>query len=201
MDTKSLFKVTYGLYLLSANENGKDNACIINTAVQVANNPDKISVSVTKGSLTAEMIEKTGSFNISVISTEAQFSLFEHFGMKTGRDFNKFEAFDSVKRSENGLLYLDKYSNAFISVKVTQVVDLGSHLLFIGLMTDGKILSDKESCTYAYYHANIKPVPTSSGTTKGWRCTICGYEYDGEDLPEDFICPLCKHPASDFEKM
>lgn len=201
MDTKSLFKLTYGLYLLSAEYNGKDNGCIINTAVQIANNPDRISVSVTKGSLTCEMIEKTGNFNISSISTEADFSLFEHFGMKTGRDTDKFENSPDVSRSENGIYYLTKACNAFISVKVTQTIDMGSHMLFIGEMTDGKVLSDKDSCTYAYYHANIKPAPTSSSATKGWRCTICGYEYEGESLPEDYICPLCKHPASDFEKM
>ncbi len=201
MDTKSLFKLTYGLYLLSANENGKDNASIINTAVQVANNPDKISVSVTKGSMTAEMIERTKEFNISSISTEAEFSLFEHFGMQSGRDADKFASFSDVKRSANGILYLDKFANAFLSVKVTRIIDLGSHLLFIGDMTDGEVLSDVDSCTYAYYHANIKPKPVSDNTSKGWRCTICGYEYEGETLPADYICPLCKHPASDFEKM
>lgn len=202
MDSKSLFKLTYGLYLICAKENDKDNACIINTAVQIANNPDKISVSVTKGSLTCEMISSTGKFNISSISTDADFSLFEHFGMKSGRECDKFDSFTDVKRSENGLLYLTKYSNAFISVNVTQTVDLGSHILFIGEMTDGEVLSDKESCSYAYYHANIKPAPKiSDKSVKGWRCTICGYEYEGEELPADYICPLCKHPASDFEKM
>ena len=201
MDTKSLFKLTYGLYLLSASSDGKDNGCIINTAVQIANNPDRISVSVTKSSLTCEMIEKAGKFNISSISTEADFSLFEHFGMKTGRDTDKFAEFSDVARSENGIYYLTKESNAFISVKVIQTIDMGSHILFIGEMTDGEILSDKDSCSYAYYHANIKPAPASSAKTKGWRCTICGYEYEGEELPSDYICPLCKHPASDFEKM
>lgn len=202
MDTKSLFKLTYGLYLICVNENGKDNACIINTAVQVSNNPDKISVSVTKGSLTCEMIASTGKFNISCIDTDAEFSLFEHFGMKSGRNIDKFNNFTDVKRSENGILYLTKHANAFISVKVTKTVDLGSHMLFIGEMTDGEILSDNESCSYSYYHTNIKPAPKATvESVKGWRCTICGYEYEGEELPADYICPLCKHPASDFEKM
>ena len=202
MDSKALFKLTYGLYLLSANENGKDNACIINTAVQIANNPDRLSVAVTKGSLTCDMILKTEKFNISSISTEADFSLFEKFGMKSGRDEDKFSDFSDVARSENGLLYLTKASNAFVSVKVTQTVDMGSHILFIGEMTDGEILSDKDSCSYAYYHANIKPAPKKTeNAVKGWRCTICGYEYEGEELPSDFICPLCKHPASDFDKV
>ena len=202
MDNKSLFKLTYGLYIISANYNGKDNACIINTAVQVANNPDKISVSVAKGGLTCDMIAASGKFNISSVTTEADFSLFEHFGMKSGRDIDKFEGFTDVVRSENGLYYITKASNAYISVKVTQSLDLGSHMLFIGEMTDGEVLSDKESCTYAYYHANIKPAPkASSEQAKGWRCTICGYEYEGEELPPDYICPLCKHPASDFERI
>ncbi len=201
MDTKSLFKLTYGLYLLSANDANRDNACIINTAAQIANNPDRISVSVTKGSLTADMIARDGKFNISSISTEADFKLFEHFGMQSGRDVDKFESFKAVKRSENGLYYLTEAANAFISARVTQSIDLGSHMLFIGEMTDGQLLSDKESCTYSYYHANIKPQPTSGDDMKGWRCKVCGYVYDGEELPGDYICPLCKHPASDFEKM
>ena len=201
MDSKSLFKLTYGLYFLSANMDGKDNGCIINTAVQIANNPDKISVSVSKGGLTCEMIEKTGKFNISSLTVDAEFSLFEKFGLKSGRDTDKFADFNDIARSENGLVYLTKYSNAFISVKITQVVDMGSHMLFIGEMTDGEVISDKESCSYAYYHANIKPAPRKPSTSGGWRCTICGYEYEGEELPADYICPLCKHPASDFEKM
>lgn len=202
MDTKSLFKLTYGLYFLSASENGKDNACIINTAVQVANNPDLISIAVTKGSLTCDMIASTRKFNISTISTEADFSLFEHFGMKSGRDIDKFSAFPYVKRSPNELYYLTRFANAFISAYVIETVDLGSHMMFIGQMVGGEVLSDAPSCTYAYYHSDIKPKPTApSDGAKGWRCTICGYEYEGENLPEDYICPLCKHPASDFEKM
>ena len=200
MDSKSLFKLTYGLYLLSANHDGKDNACIINTAMQVANNPDKISVAVTKGSLTCEMISASGKFNVSSISEKADFSLFEHFGMKTGRDTDKFAEFSNVKRSENGVLYLAAFANAFISVKVKQTVDLGTHLMFIGDMTDGEVLNEDDSCTYAYYHKHIKPAPKESKGKSVWVCTICGYEYEGEELPTDYICPLCKHPASDFEK-
>ena len=201
MDTKSLFKLSYGLYLLSANSGGKDNACIINTAVQVANSPDRIAVSVTKGSLTESMIKENKKFNISVISKEADFSLFEHFGMKSGRDVDKFADFTDVKRSPNELYYLTKWTNAYISVYVQEIVDLESHTLFIGQMVGGEVLSDSEPCTYAYYHSDIKPKPTSSADKKGWRCTICGYEYEGEELPADFICPLCKHPASDFERI
>lgn len=201
MDTKSLFKLSYGLYLLTANAGGKDNGCIINTAVQVANSPDRIAVSVTKGSLTESMIAENKKFNISVISKEAEFSLFEHFGMKTGREVDKFADFTDVKRSPNELYYLTKWANAYISVYVQEIVDLGSHTLFIGQMVGGEVLSDSESCTYAYYHSNIKPAPKSSADKKGWRCTICGYEYEEEVLPDDYICPLCKHPASDFERI
>ena len=201
MDNKSLFKLTYGLYLLSANDGEKDNACIINTAVQVANNPDKIAISVTKGSLTESMIKESRKFNISAISTDAEFSLFEHFGMKSGRDIDKFSDFTDVKRSPNDLYYLTKWANAYVSVYVQEIVDLGSHTLFIGQMVGGEVLSDKESCSYAYYHASIKPAPAAPAGKKGWRCTICGYEYEGEILPDDFICPLCKHPAFDFERM
>ena len=147
------------------------------------------------------MIEKTGKFNISSLTVDAEFSLFEKFGLKSGKDTDKLADFNDIARSENGLVYLTKYSNAFISVKVTQVVDMGSHMLFIGEMTDGEVISDKESCSYAYYHANIKPAPAEPSASGGWRCTICGYEYEGEELPADYICPLCKHPASDFEKM
>ena len=202
MDVKSLFKITYGLYLLTANVDGKDNGCIINTAVQVANSPDRIAVSVTKGSLTESLIARNRKFNISVISKDAQFSLFEHFGMKSGREIDKFADFTDVKRSPNEVYYLSKWATAYISVYVQEIVDLGSHTLFIGQMVGGEVLSESEPCTYAYYHSDIKPAPKPSvkGAT-GWRCTICGYEYTGEELPEDYICPLCKHPASDFEKM
>ncbi len=200
MDSKSLFKLTYGLYLLSANNGVRDNACVINTAVQIANNPDRISVSVTKGSLTSDMIVSTGKFNLSSISTEATFDLFEHFGMQSGRNIDKFKDFTAVKRSENGLYFLTESSNAFISVNVTQTIDMGSHMLFIGVMTDGEVLSDKDCCSYSYYHANVKPKPQAE-SKKGWVCKICGYVHEGEELPDDYICPLCKHPASDFEKM
>ena len=198
MDTKALQNITYGLYLLSAEENGKDNACIINTVVQVANNPARVSISVAKGSLTHDMIKNTNKFTVAAITQEAKFDLFKHFGLQSGRDTDKFAGRSDVARAENGIYYLTSCANAYISAWVTDVIDLGSHTLFIATVTQTKVLSDANPCTYSYYHSNIKenPAPTAK---KGWRCTICNYVYEGENLPADFICPLCKHGAEDFE--
>ena len=199
MNVEALYKLTYGVYLLSARENGKDNACIINTAVQVANNPTRISVAVIKGNLTHDMIVATGEFNLSAISEDASFDLFKHFGMQSGRDVDKFETFKDVERSENGLYYLNKFANAFMSLKVLESYDLGSHTMFIAELVDAEVLSDKPSCSYGYYQTTIKTAAPKPAVKKGWRCKICGYVYEGENLPEDYICPLCKHPAEDFE--
>lgn len=201
MNTTALYNITYGVYLLSANENGQDNACIINTAVQVANNPARISISVIKDNLTHDMIMATKQFNLSAITKDAPFSLFQNFGMQSGRSADKFASFNDVKRSENGLLYLTKYSNAFLSLKVTETLDLGSHTLFIAELTDGEVLSSDESCTYGYYQTSIKQTAPQPETKKGFRCTVCGYVYEGDELPEDYICPLCKHGAEDFEAL
>ena len=199
MNTKALYNLTYGVYLLSANENGKDNACIINTAVQVANNPVRITIAAIKGNLTHDMILSTGTFNLSSISTDAPFSLFKHFGMQSGKDVDKFADFKDVSRSANGLYYLTKYANAFLSLKVTKSLDLGSHTLFIAELEDGEVLSPDACCTYGYYQTTIKsnaPKPTAKS---GWKCKICGHVYEGDSLPDDYICPLCKHGAEDFE--
>ena len=201
MNTTALYNITYGVYLLSANENDKDNACIINTAVQVANNPTRISISVIKDNLTHDMIMSTKQFNLSAITKDAPFSLFQNFGMQSGRNSNKFENFNEVKRSENGLLYLTKYSNAFLSLKVTETMDLGSHTLFIAELTDADVISSEESCTYGYYQTVIKQTAPQPEAKKGFRCTVCGYIYEGEELPQDYICPLCKHGAEDFEAL
>lgn len=199
MNTKALYNLTYGVYLLSASENGKDNACIINTAVQVANNPTRISIAAIKGNLTHDMILSTGEFNLSAISTDAPFSLFKHFGMQSGRDVDKFAEFTDVARSENGLYYLTKYANSFVSLKVTETLDLGSHTLFIAELVDGEVLSSKPACTYSYYQTTIKNSAPKPAVKKGWKCTICGHVYEGENLPADYICPLCKHGPEDFE--
>ena len=205
MDKKAMYRLTYGLFILTANEKGKDNGCIINTAIQAAGEPNQISISVSKQDYTHDMIMRTGVFTVSSITEKADFSLFKRFGFQSGKDNNKFDGFDGWLRGINGVPYITESCNAYISVKVEKTVDLGSHTLFIGEVTDMEVLSDDPSVTYAYYQSNIKPKPEKVSTTpKGetvWRCIICGYEYVGEELPPDFICPWCKHPASDFEKI
>lgn len=200
MDNSAFFKIGYGLYVLTANENGKDNGCIVNTVMQVTNTPNRIAVAVNKGNYTCEMMERTGVFNISVISEQASFDMFRHFGFQSGREVNKFADFSGCTRGENGVLYVTQNTNAMFSAQVISKQDLGTHILFVGDVTEAKPLSDAPTVTYTYYQEHIKPKPEKS-ETKGWRCKICGYVYEGETLPEDFICPLCKHPASDFERI
>ena len=199
MNTKALYNLTYGVYLLSANKDGKDNACIINTAVQVANNPTRISIAAIKGNLTHDMILSTGRFNLSSITTDAPFSLFQHFGMQSGREIDKFAEFKDVARSENGLYYLTKYANSFLSLKVIDSIDLGSHTLFIAELEDGEVLSSESCCTYGYYQTVIKNAAPKPAAKSGFKCKICGYVHEGSTLPENFLCPLCKHGPEDFE--
>ena len=204
MDTQALFKIGYGLYVLTARDE-KDNGCIINTVMQVTSNPLQVAIAINKRNYTNEMIQKTGKFVVSIISQGAEFDLFKHFGFQSGRDVNKFDGFTDYARCENGLCYITKGTNAYISVTVTGTQDLGSHTMFVGTIDDMEILSDERSATYEYYFENIKPKPQAVGETQDgktiWRCTICGYEYVGDELPQDFVCPICKHPASDFEKI
>jgi len=200
MNEKALYKIPYGLFLLTARENNKDNGCIINTAIQVADTPTQLCVAVNKNNLTHDMIVHTRSFNVSSITTSADFELFKQFGMQSGRTIDKFANFPDVARSENGLLYLTKNVNMYLSAKVTMYLDLGSHTLFIGELTDAQVLSDEESCTYGYYQSDIKPKPAITSTKTTWTCSVCGYVYEGEELPEDYICPLCKHGKEVFEK-
>jgi len=205
MDNKAMYKLSYGLFVLTAKEGEKDNGCIINTAIQAASTPNQISICVNKANYTHDMVMRTGEFTVSVISQKASFDLFKHFGFQTGREVNKFADFSDCKRGANGIYYITSGTNAYISVKVDKTVDLGSHTMFIGEITDMEVLDSASSSTYEYYMNNIKPKPEEVGKTPDgktvWRCKICGYEYVGEDLPDDFICPLCKHPASDFEKV
>ena len=205
MDRKAMYKLSYGLFILTAKEAEKDNGCIINTAIQAASEPNQLSICVNKANYTHDMIQRTGKFTVSVLSQKAQFELFKHFGFQSGRDTNKFEAFEQCARGTNGIYYITEGTNAYISVTVTKTEDLGSHTMFIGEITDMEVLSNVPSVTYDYYQNNIKPKPQEVGKTEDsqtiWRCRICGYEYVGEELPDDFICPLCKHPASDFEKV
>ncbi len=207
-NNKAMYKLSYGLFVCTAVQGEKMNGCITNTAIQVASDPNRISIAVNKANYTHDMIKATKACNISVISKDADFELFKHFGFQSGRDVNKFA--DDYPKSdyviaENGIPYIVKGTNAYFSLKVEQEVDLGSHTLFICEPAFMTVLSDAPSCTYEYYQSDIKPKPQAVGTTpKGetvWRCTICGYEYVGEDLPDDFICPICKHGKDDFEKI
>ena len=205
MDKKALYKLSYGLFVLTTREGEQDNGCIINTAIQAASEPNQMSVCVSKLNHTHDMIQRTGVFNVSVLSQRAGFDLFKQFGFQSGRDVNKFETFAGYARGANGLCYITEGTNAYFSVKIMKMEDLGSHTMFLGEITDMEVLSDAPSATYDYYLNHIKPKPQAVGTAEDgktiWRCTICGYEYVGEELPEDYICPLCKHPASDFEKV
>lgn len=199
MDTKALSKIGYGLYVLTANDE-KDNGCIINTVMQVTSNPLQIAIAVNKRNYTTAMIQKTRKFNISVLSEKADFNIYKHFGYQSGKDVNKFENFSDTKRSPNGVLYITSGTNAYMSAYVQQEIDLGTHFLFIGQLVASENLSDDKSATYEYYQNNVKP-KTETNNKKGWRCKICGYIYEGEELPADYICPICKHGAADFEKL
>ena len=200
MDTKALFKIGYGLYILTANDGEKDNGCIINTVMQVTSDPCQIAIAVNKLNYTNQMIQKTKKFNISVLSENANFDVFRHFGFQSGANVNKFENYTDTKRSPNGILYITKNTNAFMSAYVKQEIDLGSHTMFIAQLVAAEVLTDTPTVTYEYYQKNIKPKPQETKKS-GWRCKICGYIYEGEELPPDFICPLCKHGAADFEKI
>ena len=207
MNTKAMFKLSYGLFVCTAVRGEKMNGCIINTAVQVASEPNRISIAINKSNYTHDMVAETGRCNVSVISNEADFALFKHFGFQSGRDVDKFADYpaESYAIAENKIPYITAGTNAYFSMKVESKVDLGSHTLFICEPTFMTVLSDVSSCTYEYYQNNIKPKPQAVGATpKGetiWRCLICGYEWVGEELPDDFICPICKHPKADFEKI
>ena len=197
MDERVLQKLSYGLFVCTAKENDKDNGCIINTVTQVAENPIRIAISVNKQNYTHDMILATQQFNVSILSEGATFDTFKHFGFQSGRNVDKMGAVE-FKRSANGIVYIEKETNAYISGKVIKSIDLGTHTMFIAEVVDGQVLDETPSATYAYYFAHIKPKPEAP-KQKGWVCKICGYVYQGDPLPPDFICPLCKHPASDFE--
>lgn len=193
-----MYKLTYGLFVLTSKRDGRDNGCIVNTAGQVTTSPNRISITVNKKNLTHDFIRDSGEFNISILSEKAEFETFKHWGMQSGRDTDKMVSVE-IERSANGIAYITNGANAFISAKVVQSVDLGSHTLFIADVTDGAVLSEDESATYSFYQNNIKPKSRENAEKKkGYICTVCGYIYEGDPLPDDFICPVCKHPASDF---
>lgn len=202
MDQKAMYKISYGLYVLTAKENGFDNGCIINTAGQVTSTPNRISIAVNKDNKTHDMVHATGIFNISILAEDTDFKTFQHFGFQSGKNVDKFDGYELKERSENGLYYITKGTNSYISGRVVQEVDLGTHTLFIADVTDASVLSDVPSVTYDYYQKNIKPKPEAPKAGKTvWVCKVCGYVYEGEELPADYVCPLCKHGAEDFEKV
>ena len=196
-DMTALYKIGYGLYAVTCRDGEKDNGLIVNTVTQVADNPNRIAVTINKANYSNHIIGRTGVLNVNCLSTDAPFSLFQSLGFRSGRSCDKFEGM-SFTRSDNGLIILPSYINAMLSLKVEQSVDLGSHTMFICSVTEARVMNDRESMTYAYYHANVKPKPQTEGK-KGYVCKICGYVYEGDTLPEDFVCPLCKHGAADFE--
>ncbi|MGN0730043.1 flavin reductase [Treponema sp.] len=198
MDSKTMFNLTYGLFILTARNGSKDNGCIVNTVGQVTSQPNRISLALNKSNYTHDMIMQTKEFNVSILSENSKFETYKHWGFQSGKDTDKMQAV-SFKRSDNGLVYILEETNAFLSAKVVSSVDLGTHTLFIADVTDGAVLSDAPSATYSFYQKNIKPRPSSAEKKKGFICTVCGYIYEGETLPDDFICPVCKHPASDFK--
>ncbi len=199
VDNSALFRIGYGLYVVTSKDGACDNGLIVNAITQVTNTPNRVAVTINKSNYSHDTIKKTGVMNVCCLSTEAPFGVFETFGFQSGRDVNKFEGCEPL-RSENGLVYLPRYINAVISLAVEQYVDLDTHGMFICTVTEAKVLSDVETMTYNYYQANVKPKPQPA-KKKGYVCKICGYVYEGDELPEDFICPLCKHPASDFEPL
>ncbi len=200
-----MFKIPYGLYVVTTTVDGRDNGCISNTFQQVTSTPNQASVCLNKSSLTCEMILKSRVFTVSVIDEKACFSLFQRFGFQSGRDVDKFKDFPDTKRMADGTLAVTSGTNSCFSVKVSQTVDLGTHMMFIGEVTEMEVFDDVPSATYSYYQQNIKPRPAESKEAANghtvWRCKVCGYEFIGDELPADFVCPVCKHPAADFEKV
>ncbi|MBQ5398956.1 MAG: flavin reductase [Ruminococcus sp.] len=196
-DLKALFNIGYGLYVVTSNDGKKDNGLIVNTVTQVTNTPNRVAVTINKQNYSHDVIKRTGKMNVNCLSVEAPFKVFEHFGFQSGRDVNKF-AEGNPLYSDNGLVFLPKYINAFMSLKVEQYIDLDTHGMFICAVTESRVLSDKETMTYTYYQNNVKPKPEAEGK-KGFVCKVCGYIYEGDELPDDFICPLCKHGVADFE--
>ncbi len=198
-DMSALFKIGYGLYVVTCSDGKKDNGLIVNTVAQLTSQPNRVSVTINKANYSHHVIKNTGKLNVCTLTTEAPFELFKCFGFRSGRTEDKFQNI-YAKRSENGLYYLTKCINSYMSLQVEQYIDMGTHGLFICSVSEAKVVSDEETMTYGYYHANVKPRPETKNK-KGYVCKICGYVYEGDELPEDFVCPLCKHGAADFEKI
>lgn len=207
IEKTAMYKITYGLFMLTTTDGGKQNGCIVNTVAMITDSPKRITVFVNKANYTEELLRKTGIFNVSILTESTPFDVFKQFGFVSGRDVDKF-AGKTYPTTENGLYYLSQNTNAVLSAKVVDHYDYGTHTLFVAEVTEAKTLSDEKSVTYEYYQNHIKPKPeapkkeekSESGTHK-WVCKICGYTHEGEELPADFICPWCKHPAEDFEQI
>ncbi|MDE6220131.1 MAG: flavin reductase [Lachnospiraceae bacterium] len=200
MDNKVMYNLTYGLFILTAREGDKDNGCIVNTVSQVTTEPNRIVVAVNKKNYTHDMIVRTGVFNVSILTENSKFETYKHWGFQSGADVDKVEAI-TYQRAENGVIYMAGETNAYLSAKVVTATDLGTHTLFLADVTDGAVLSEDNSVTYSYYQKNIKTAPADTGKKEGYICTVCGYIYEGAVLPDDFVCPWCKHPASDFKRI
>ena len=200
-DMTALFKIGYGLYVVTSNDGVKDNGCIVNTVAQLTDTPLRVAVSINKQNYTYHVVQKTGVLNVNCLSTEAPFEVFKTFGFQSGRTVDKFaDCPEQPPRTDNGLIFLPRYINAVMSLKAVDEIDLGTHGMFICEVTEARVMSKAETMTYSYYQTNVKPKPETAGK-KGWVCKVCGYVYDGEELPDDFICPLCKHGAADFERI
>ncbi len=199
-DFKALFKIGYGLYVVTSNDGNKDNGLIVNAVTQVTDSPNRVAVTINKANYSHHVIKQTGKMNVNCLSVEAPFSVFECFGFRSGRTVDKFEGWENLLRSDNGLVFLPKYINAMMSLEVEQYVDLDTHGMFICRVTESRVLSDRETMTYTFYQQNVKPKPQTEGK-KGYVCTVCGYVYEGDTLPDDFVCPLCKHGPADFEEI
>lgn len=205
IEREAMYKISYGLYMLTTTDGQKQNGCIVNTVSMITDNPTRIVVFVNKSNYSEQLLRETKICNVSVLTESTPFDVFKQFGFQSGRDVDKFEG-GRYEMTENGLYYLPQCANAVLSAKVTECYDYGTHTLFVAEVTEAKKLNDEKSVTYEYYQSNIKPKPQApkaeQPSEKGkWVCKICGYEYEGDELPADFICPWCKHPAEDFEKV
>lgn len=198
-DSKALFNIGYGLYVVTTNDGMRDNGLIVNTVCQLTNTPERVAVTVNKSNYSHDTIKNTGKMNVNCLSTDAPFKVFEAFGFVSGRDKDKFKDC-TPHRSENGLVVLPKFINSFMSLKVEEYIDLGTHGMFICSVTEAEVISTLETMTYTYYHKHVKPKPETQ-KKKGYVCTVCGYIHDEADLPADFVCPICKHGAEDFEEL
>ena len=198
-DMTALFKIGYGLYVVTSNDGKKDNGLIVNTVTQLTSSPNRVAVAINKENYSHHVIKQTGIMNVNCLSVDAPFDVFKSFGFVSGRAVDKF-AGQTPPRSDNGLVFLEKHINAFMSLKVEQYMDMGTHGLFICSITEARVMNDRETMTYSYYQANVKPKPETN-VKKGYVCKVCGYVYEGDELPEDFVCPLCKHGAQDFEPL